>query len=155
MTFRVGIALIFLFILEGCPSSQTMESLRGGAMDNGQPLPIKLAQYSVIDTSIVLAGPQPIDTVFDPAQVDLEHQTPLPRVTVGPRYPEPLRRNGIQGTVWIKALITPDGDVSQAEIMKTDHEGFNQAALRAVIQWKFPPAPARWVAIPFRFRLNP
>jgi TonB family protein len=152
-------SVIGLLYLVGC--SSTLPS--SGRMDDGKPLPIVLTQYSAIDTTIVLRGAPPVDTVDTSTPVDLvnlDGPTPIPRVMISPQYPEPLRQKGIEGTVWMKLLVSSEGDVARAIIMKTDHDGFNQAALRAAIQWKYTPAHdgdsviSCWAALPMRFRLN-
>ena len=61
-------------------------------------------------------------------------------VKVQPRYPDLARRNHIFGKVRIQAVVAPDGTVKEA------HEVGGgpvlvRAALDAVQQWKFEPAP--------------
>jgi TonB family protein len=61
-------------------------------------------------------------------------------VKVQPQYPDLARRNHIFGKVRIQAVVAPDGTVKEA------HEVGGgpvlvKAALEAVGQWKFEPAP--------------
>lgn len=79
-----------------------------------------------------------------------------------PHYPIIARRNGEQGTVTLKALVTREGTLASVRIDKTS--GFTHldaAAMEAVRSWRF--APARqgtqpveaWVLVPIVFRLDP
>jgi TonB family protein len=79
--------------------------------------------------------------------------------SVAPNYPELARRNGITGTVLLKALVDSKGDVVKAVVLKTDDAVFNRAALESLMQWKFNPAflfgePARWIEIPIHFAIR-
>jgi periplasmic protein TonB len=78
-----------------------------------------------------------------------------------PRYPLLARRNGEQGTVLLRVLVTRDGAPANVSVDRTS--GFSQldqAALETVKTWRF--APARrgqqaveaWVLVPVVFRLE-
>ena len=73
-----------------------------------------------------------------------------------PLYPEAARRAGVQGRVWVMALVAHDGHVLDASIVRGIPE-LNRAALSAVMRWSFPPVEGSistyWVEIPVRFRL--
>ncbi len=77
-----------------------------------------------------------------------------------PRYPLQARRRGIQGVVRINALISETGDVLRATVVNPspDMEMLEEAALKAVKQWKFAPAIKDgqrvkvWMVIPVRFK---
>ena len=79
---------------------------------------------------------------------------------VSPEYPEEMRKQRIDGEVWLSVLITKDGKVRQARVFKSSNEQFNQPSIDAVMQWQFKPALSKgkpvdaWVPIPFRFRLG-
>jgi len=61
--------------------------------------------------------------------------------TVAPDYPESARRRNISGWVEVVFTVTPRGTVSDAEIRSSSPEDvFDDAALRAVRQWRFEPA---------------
>ncbi len=85
---------------------------------------------------------------------------PMPVKQVKPQYPEIARRAGVEGTVWIKVLVTREGKVKKGVIIKSDVELFNEPAMQAALQWIFTPAMmnsgpvAVWVMVPFRFQLN-
>jgi protein TonB len=78
-----------------------------------------------------------------------------------PRYPPVARRNGEQGTVTLRVLVSREGLPASVDIEKTS--GFpplDNAAREAVRSWRF--APARWgplaveawVLVPIVFRLE-
>jgi protein TonB len=85
---------------------------------------------------------------------------PIPVKQVVPEYPEIARRTGVEGSVWVKVLVTKEGKVKKAVVLKSDIELLNESAIQAAMQWVFTPAVMNngpvsvWVAIPFRFRLH-
>jgi protein TonB len=85
---------------------------------------------------------------------------PQPVKKVAPPYPEIAKRAGVEGKVFVKALVDKEGKVKKAVIFKSDAEIFNQAALDAVYQWVFTPAVMNngpvtvWVVVPFNFQLK-
>lgn len=85
---------------------------------------------------------------------------PSPVKTVQPAYPEIAKRAGVEGKVYVKALVDREGKVKKAVIFKSDAEVFNQSALDATYQWIFTPAIMNngpvpvWVVVPFNFQLK-
>ncbi len=90
-------------------------------------------------------------------EVDVQ---PIPVNQVPPEYSEEAKRLKIEGTVWVKCLVSKSGSVKKVEVVKADVEMLIKPAVDAAKQWKFTPAllggkPVEtWVAIPFRFRLE-
>jgi len=72
---------------------------------------------------------------------------PKKLVDVKPVYPPEARDAGITGVVIIEARIEPDGAISNARVIRPV-EGLNQAALDAVLQWKFTPTIVDGNAVP-------
>jgi TonB family protein len=80
---------------------------------------------------------------------------------VTPTYPDSARRNGIEGIVYVSALIDEQGAVRKAVVQKRVDgvPEFEKASLDAAKQWTFTPVtkdkkPVEvWVTIPFRFKL--
>lgn len=105
----------------------------------------------------------PDQTVFTesapPAFVPVEKQ-PKAVSAINPSYPEMARRAGIEGTVHINMWVTKEGTVRQAIVVKSSNAIFDEAAVKAALQWTFTPAimnngpVAVWVTVPFRFKLN-
>lgn len=76
------------------------------------------------------------------------------------KYPDIARRNGIEGTVTVAALVGKDGKVEKTQIIDSDNELLNKSAVEAVRETVFTPAiqngnPVRtWVRIPIKFALR-
>ncbi|MBX3229494.1 MAG: energy transducer TonB [Labilithrix sp.] len=76
-----------------------------------------------------------------------------------PAYPEDARRQGIEAVVVVKFVVTADGRVEDARIVK-GHPLFDAAVLASVRDWTFEPATlegqpvrmVRMVKIPFRLK---
>ena len=85
-----------------------------------------------------------------------------PKIThfAKPNYPEMARRAQIEGTVIVKVLVGPDGNVKDAQVIQGVNPLLNNAALAAARKCKFIPGKQRnipvkaWMALPFNFRLN-
>mgnify|MGYP001545153299 CR=1 FL=1 len=77
-----------------------------------------------------------------------------------PEYPEMARRAQIEGTVIVKVLVGPDGNVKQAIVLQSVNPLLNNAAIDAAYRCKFVPGKQRnipvkaWMALPFNFRLH-
>jgi protein TonB len=93
---------------------------------------------------------------FDEHEVD---EAPVAVTIVEPRYPEIAREAGVEGTVLVRALVSPSGRIERIEIVRSSPM-FDDSAREALARWVFKPAwhqgrPVRvWVAIPVRFRLR-
>ena len=77
-----------------------------------------------------------------------------------PDYPDAAKKAGIEGKVFVKALIDKDGNPKKAIVIKSDAEIFNQSAIDATMKSKFTPAVnkgekiAVWVVLPYKFKLD-
>ncbi len=76
-----------------------------------------------------------------------------------PVYPEEAKKNGLEGTVYVKIWIDEEGKVKDAVIEKSDSETFNQPSIDAAKQFQFTPAlkdgtpVSVWVTVPFKYKL--
>jgi len=71
-----------------------------------------------------------------------------------PVYPEGARKQRIQGTVVLEALIGTNGAVDDVKVLRPMPGGLTEAAKNAVRQWKFEPARnAKGEAVPVRYVL--
>jgi TonB family protein len=99
----------------------------------------------------------PMSSKSDAAAVDKE---PVPIKKAHTVYPEKARQENIEGTVWVKVLVSVKGKVKKAEVIKSEAEILNQSALDAARKWTFTPAILKnkpvetWIVIPFRFKLH-
>lgn len=78
-----------------------------------------------------------------------------------PRYPLAARRNGDEGTVMLRVLVTTEGAAARVELDRTSGSAsLDGAALEAVRNWRFVPARRGsqnvedWVRVPVVFRLE-
>jgi TonB family protein len=61
--------------------------------------------------------------------------------TIAPEFPESARRKGVTGWVEVVFTVTPKGTVADAEVRSSSpEEVFDDAAVKAVKQWRFEPA---------------
>lgn len=56
-----------------------------------------------------------------------------------PEYPMELRAKGITGEALVEFIVTENGDVAAATVVKATHPLFGEAAAKAVSGWKFHP----------------
>ena len=95
-------------------------------------------------------------------------EQPVPIKQVQPQYPELARRAGVEGTVWLKVLVSDEGKVKNVKVMNVSSNlknsdkpvGLEESATEAARQWAFKPAIMKnkpvevWVSIPFAFKLD-
>lgn len=97
-----------------------------------------------------------------PAPTDFVPCEKFPEIVVRatPVYPELAIRANLEGKVWVNILVDKQGKVKNAIIAKSNQEIFNEAALKAAMQYSFTPAlqnnkpVAVWVVVPFKFELR-
>lgn len=76
-----------------------------------------------------------------------------------PSYTKEARRNGIQGFVALRVLLSGNGRVSRIRVMKGLPSGLTENAIRAACKMKFKPAikdgapVSQWVIAEYAFRL--
>lgn len=77
----------------------------------------------------------------EPLKVEGDVQRPEAVHTVSPVYPAEARKNHIEGTTVVKAVIDEQGEVQDLTVTKSSgHPGLDQAAIDAISQWRFKPA---------------
>ena len=89
-------------------------------------------------------------------------ELPVALNEVKPEYPPLAKQAGIEGTVWIKALVDKKGNVRDVIIYKASGSsaGFEEVAKEAAYKIKYKPAisnnqpVAVWVVYPVRFTLK-
>jgi TonB family protein len=95
-------------------------------------------------------------------EVASSHPQEMPRVKkrVDPQYPFLLKKAGVEGEVDIKVVVSEQGTVDKAELIKASNTDFVPAAMEAAKLWEFIPAekdgkPIRAeVIIPFKFTMG-
>jgi len=97
--------------------------------------------------------PPEASTVYTLATV-----TTAPRATYqpAPTYPELARRARIEGTVLIRAVVNPAGEVVDVRLVNGPGMGCSEAALDAVRSWRYEPATlnGRHVAVQLEIRVT-
>jgi TonB family protein len=74
---------------------------------------------------------------------------------VKPQYPMGARRAGIEGTSQLKIQVLPDGSVGEIQLVKsTGDSSLDEAAQKAVKQWKFNPGRSGGKAVPVWMTLS-
>ena len=88
-------------------------------------------------------------------------QAPVGLYNPPPAYPARARRQGVQGTVLLRLLITSGGRVDKVDVVTSSgHRELDDAAIDAVGLWRFRPAleggvaTDQWVDVPVVFRLR-
>lgn len=78
-----------------------------------------------------------------------------------PQYPKRALKKGWQGVVYLKILVSDDGFPEQVIFSKkSQYNLLNQAALNAVLQWKFKAANINgqkskmWIEVPIEFKIS-
>ncbi len=98
----------------------------------------------------------------NPREIIIPDVQPTFVVVVKPDYPPLALRAGLEGTVWVQALVDEKGIVSKVVIIKESgaRVGFEEASVEAANKCRFSPALKDgraikiWVTFPFEFKLS-
>ena len=109
----------------------------------------------------LLPRPQSLDTPFLAPQFNAVEIPPEMIKLVNPGYPLMAKQGGIEGTVWVMALVNKDGVVLNARVAKTSsYPSLDSAAARSAWLCRYKPMVqqgrpvACWVVYPVKFNLN-
>lgn len=121
-----------------------------------------VAEIAVQDSSRPM--PLPTTSHSEDARADAQPlQAAKPDYAYNPQpdYPVLLREQGVGGVVWLRVWVDSEGHPGEIKLAKgSGYRLLDDAALRAVRQWRFVPAKkgeqklASWVEFPIRFTLN-
>lgn len=90
-------------------------------------------------------------------------EAPVPIKQVAPVYPAFAKSAGIEGQVYLEVEVLVDGSVGAIEVRKSlmaGPGGLDEAAVKAVKQWKYQPAQSNgkpvavWITFPVDFYLK-
>lgn len=98
-----------------------------------------------------------VPVVFAPfGAVASEGLDEMPKVVkrTRPVYPEGLRRSGMTGEVHVSIIVSLEGRVRSAEVVRSSHPGFDEAALDAITQWTFKPGMRNGVPVNTRIQTS-
>ena len=74
---------------------------------------------------------------------------------IKPQYPMGARRAGIEGSSQLKIQVLPDGSVGEMQLVKSAGDSsLDEAAQKAVKQWKFKPGRSGGKAVPVWMTLS-
>jgi TonB family protein len=128
------------------------------SVDAGLPLPVRVEDYCMVDTTRQMPENAEWPVIFD--KIYKRHPVPVQQI-MPPGLAE-SNGSGRSGAVMVKAFIDSTGKVIRACIISsTATPGFETASLRAAMQWTFTPAEGNhgqplgcWVTIPFRTKIK-
>ncbi len=101
--------------------------------------------------------PWKVKSVYNPPEVD---KAPRYKKVIKPSYPRPARIQGVEGVVKISLVVDENGNPTRIRVTKGIGHGCDEAALRAVGNYRFYPGiidgrPVKVrVVVPVRFSLN-
>ncbi len=110
-----------------------------------------------VDVDNILSELLPTPDEFVPFE-----EAPVQVVSVTPEYPALAQRAGVEGSVWIKALVDKEGKVRDVIIIKDSgaNAGFEEAAIDAAKKTVWKPAIANgqpiavWITYKIDFKLR-
>lgn len=98
----------------------------------------------------VAAAEAAADQIFALADLD---QAPRAVFQPAPEYPAALRKEKLDGTVYVLFMVDRTGRVESPIVQKSTNPGFEPAALQAVKRWRFEPGKRNGEAVVFRMRV--
>jgi protein TonB len=75
---------------------------------------------------------------------------PRARLQPAPLYPHEAKRDGLAGEVVVEFVVDEAGAVREARVLRAAHRSLEEAALRAVLKWRFEPGRRHGRIVPFR-----
>lgn len=131
---------------------ETLPDLKNGINTSGF-IPI-----TVVKPNDIIAAPRKIIDIYTLGQVDRKPRVLRPFT---PTYPFDAQRKGIEGRVTLRFVVDENGQVQNPEVIEAEPAGvFEQAALAAIVKYKFDPAVVNdkkvkcFAILPIGFRLN-
>jgi protein TonB len=108
------------------------------------------AEETIASTELNIEAPPELPPAPTRTEFFTAYDTP-PQVIrqVPPEYPELAKMSELEGVVMVQIGVDEFGNVVEARVLQ-GIEGLNQAAIDAVMQWKFTPAKQRDVPVPVR-----
>lgn len=69
----------------------------------------------------------------------LNSSMPIATHKAPPFYPYALKMSGVQGEVVVQFMVNKNGKVEDPVVIRSSHGGFEEAAIQAILKWKFKP----------------
>lgn len=70
-----------------------------------------------------------------------------------PIYPAAMRNSGLVGEVTLQFIVNTDGKVIEPTVLRSNNPGFEQAAIEAILKWKFKPGTVDGMPVKTRMQL--
>jgi TonB family protein len=126
-------------------------------------VPVESAdENETIDSTVLVPIDEMVSIIQDDARPDsfvVFDDPPVLVMSVEPDYPELARQAELEGEVGLLIVVDETGRVERAKVVRSVH-GLDEAAVAAVLQWRFEPARQRDVPVrvqvfqTVRFRLR-
>jgi TonB family protein len=100
---------------------------------------------STIIVSLDAAESPPVSELTKPVILDSK---PVHLEYEDPKYPASARREGIEGTVWLRVLVSEKGDVVDVEVLESAHKDLDQAVVKKAWDIKYTPAKSQGKPVP-------
>lgn len=71
--------------------------------------------------------------------LDQLDQVPRPKRQTRPEYPYAMRAAGLEGRVTVEFVVSTEGKVVEAHVMRSNNPWFERPALNAIMSWTFAP----------------
>jgi len=119
-------------------------------------VPVEVSQSGPVVPDVVTIGVMGlgpgigIGTDIGPVSLAKLDHTPRPTLQIAPDYPLDARRESRTGAVTVEFVVDETGRVVAPHIVETSDRVFNEAALRAVRQWRFEPGTVGGELVRFR-----
>ena len=114
------------------------------------PIPFKIRNSKILEDT---NNGQPIESEESVYELNSVTKPPKPVKQSAPKYPQDLRKKGIQGTVTLRFIVSKDGKVVNVTVLSSDHELFEEPAVDAVKKWRFEPAEKNGKPVACRVRI--
>ncbi len=105
---------------------------------SGAKLDATLIPGKIFETMKITASDQPAPST-PPQQIRIGGNVQAAKLVskVAPVYPQDAKQKGIEGSVFLQAVILKDGRIGALEVLSSPDESLSQAASEAVRQWVY------------------
>lgn len=111
----------------------------------------------VVQNYLSAANPQTnkSDQCSEAILVTKDMSSPILVDRVEPSYPKSaLTKERTGSPIIVEAVITKEGTVACAKIIKSDHSDLSASVLEAISKWKYKPALKNGKPVPIRFTIT-
>jgi len=121
---------------------------------------VEIADTFIDLESALTSGVQAYDLSGGDEGFVVSQEKPTLLQFVPPEYPEMARMSQLQGTVIVKVLVGPDGNVMDAQVVQGVNPVLDRSAIAAARRTKWKPGKQRnipvkcWMALPYNFKLH-